>query len=398
MMREAYVTGMGMVSALGAGADLHKEAMTTGRGGLSTRTFFDGAPPDPCICGIVPDSVISGNFDETAADRADLLLDRATEECLVGAGLSDGCRADMIVGNTLGNMHAGSLYYRKWRRKEAVDSQILQGFTGNAPVDRVGRVHEIEGRKWALSSACAGGTVALGRGFMMVGGGMSDCVLAGGFDALSPFVVAGFASLRLVSQRECRPFDTDRDGLNPGEGAAVFAIETREHAKARGARPLARIEGFGGVLEGYHHTRADPEGSGVAVAMRKALDMAGVGSETVDHIHLHGTATPANDLSEYNGCSTVFGRRLPEIPVCSTKSMTGHTYGAAGALSGGFSVLSLQTGIVPPTLFHEHLDERFVGLSVSSSPISCDLNRVLTVSLGFGGEAFALVLSRVAAE
>jgi 3-oxoacyl-[acyl-carrier-protein] synthase II len=151
-------------------------------------------------------------------------------------------------------------------------------------------------------------------------------------------------------------------------------------------------------MEAYHHTRADPEGRGIAAAMRKALDMAGVGPETVDHIHLHGTATPANDLSEYNGCRSVFGSRLPEIPVCSTKSMTGHTYGAAGALSAGFAVLSLQTGIVPPTLFHEHLDERFAGLSVSSSPISCELNRVLTVSLGFGGEAFALVLSREASQ
>ena len=398
MMREAYVTGVGMVSALGAGAQLHGEAVKAGRGGLSSQSFFDGVPPDPCICGMVPDSVLSRDLEDTAADRADRLLDLAVGDCVINAGLSDFSSTDMIIGNTLGNMHAGSRYYRQLRQKTGPDPKSLRGFPGCAPVSRVAQMRGIGGRRWAVCSACAGGTVAVGRGFLLVGGGMSECVLAGGFDALSPFVVAGFASLRLVSPRECKPFDVDRDGLNPGEGAAVLAVETRKHAKARGAGLLARIEGFGGALEAYHHTRADPEGTGVETAIRKALYMAGVGPDAVDHVHLHGTATPANDLSEYNGCRAVFGRRLPEIPVCSTKSMTGHTYGAAGALAAGFGILSLQTGMVPPTLHHERLDERFIGLSVSSRPVLSHPGRVVTVSLGFGGEAFALVLSKVVGE
>jgi 3-oxoacyl-[acyl-carrier-protein] synthase II len=225
--------------------------------------------------------------------------------------------------------------------------------------------------------------------------GHSTAVVAAGLDVLSPYVVAGFNSLRLVSARECRPFDRDRDGLNPGEGAAAFVLESAESAARHGARPLAVIEGFGEALDAYHHTRSHPEGAGLVTAMNKALRCSGLDAGSVDHVHLHGTGTQANDISEYHACRTVFGSRLADIPMCSTKSMTGHTFGGAGALSAGFCLLAFAGGVVPPTMFHEARDPAFDGLELSNRPAEgMRIRRALSIALGFGGEAFAVLLRK----
>jgi len=206
-------------------------------------------------------------------------------------------------------------------------------------------------------------------------------------------VVAGFNSLRLVSAQVCKPFDRDRDGLNPGEGAAALVLESAETAGRRRATPLAIVEGFGEALDAYHHTRAHPEGIGLVAAMGRALRTAGTTADTIGHVHLHGTGTQANDIAEYHACRRVFAERLPQIPACSTKSMTGHTFGGAGALSAAFCVLSLNHDIVPPTLFLENRDPAFDGLSVSAEPrTGLSVRRVISLALGFGGEAFALAM------
>ena len=222
-------------------------------------------------------------------------------------------------------------------------------------------------------------------------------VCAGGAEALCPFLVAGFNSLRLVSKKPCRPFDAGRDGLNPGEGAAALILETEAGARARNARPLAYVKGFGEALEAYHHTRSNPDGSGVASALGKAMAGASWAPETVGHVHCHGTATVFNDLSEYNALAAVFGGRLASVPVCSTKSMTGHTLGAAGGLSTVLAVLSLQNGLVPATLFHETLDPLFSGLSVSATVRRMEFRRSAVTSLGFGGEVACVLLEKAGA-
>jgi len=220
---------------------------------------------------------------------------------------------------------------------------------------------------------------------------------AGGTEALCPFLVAGFNSLRLVSKKPCRPFDAGRDGLNPGEGAAALILETEAGARARNARPLAYIKGFGEALEAYHHTRSNPDGSGIASALHKAMAGASWAPEAIDHVHCHGTATVFNDLSEYNALKTVLGGRLASVPVCSTKSMTGHALGAAGALGAVFAVLSLQNGLAPATLFHETLDPLFAGLSVAGVMRRTQLKHAAVTSLGFGGEVACLLLEKAGA-
>jgi 3-oxoacyl-[acyl-carrier-protein] synthase II len=392
---DVWITGMGMVSAAGAGAAEHLAAVREGRSGITRHAFFNGHAPDPVFCGMIPESVLSQDLDAMAPDRADRVLELAVREALAQAGENRPKQLDLSVGTTLGNLHGGTRYYREKRERGEGDVSLVKHFLPCAPAAHVTRAAHLGGKRWTISSACGSGTAAIGLAFNRVRRGECAAMVAAGVDVLSPFVVAGFNSLRLVSQRACRPFDRDRDGLNPGEGAAALLLESAESARARGATPLAVVEGFGEALDAYHHTRSHPEGEGLVQAARKALAGASAKPDAIDHAHLHGTGTQANDQSEYHACRRLFGPRLPHVPVCSTKSMTGHTFGGAGALSAAFCVLSLMHGTVPATAFLENRDPEFEGLAVSSRPVEgLTLKRVLSLALGFGGEAFALVLRK----
>ena len=302
----------------------------------------------------------------------------------------------VIIGTTSSNFNGGTLYYGQKRAGQIPDVKLVSGFIPAAVADHVGAQCNLTGRRRTVSSACASGTTAIGHAFRLVSSGRSACVVAGGVDALCPFIIAGFNSLRLLSKKHCSPFDANRDGFNPGEAAAMVVVESSDYARNRGAGPLARISGFGEVLEAFHHTRSNPDGSGIAHVLSKAMEQAGCGPESIDHVHCHGTGTVFNDLSEYNGMKLVFKDRLARVPVCSTKSMTGHTLGAAGAISAVCAVLSLLDGIVPATLFHETLDPQFPDLCALKRPEKHLLRRVLTTSLGFGGETASLLIEKAA--
>lgn len=388
---------MGIVSALGAGVPVHRDALVNGRSGLAAHPFFEGTYRTEVVCGMVPHEAFPHSIEETAADRASLLFDMACREALAGAGVQGPCEADIIVGTTASNFHGGTLYYGQKKRGLSPDIRLVSGFLPSAVADVAAKKNRITGRRYTLSSACASAATAVGHAFRLIQSGRASMVCAGGAEALSPFIVAGFNSLRLVSKKECKPFDAGRDGLNPGEGAAALVMESVAAAQARGARPLAYVKGFGEALEAFHHTRSNPDGSGVAAALNAAKARASWAADTLDHVHLHGTATVINDLSEYNALTTVFGDRLRDVAVCSTKSMTGHTLGAAGGVSAVLAVLSLEAGLVPATLFHETIDPQFKGLSVSANPRRMPLSRAAVTSLGFGGEAACLLLERAAA-
>jgi len=388
---------MGAVSAVGAGVPAHLDALFNGKTGLSPHPFFEGAHKTDVVCGMVPREAFPYSIEETSSDRASRLFAMACREALAGSGVEGPCRADIIAGTTASNIHGGTVYYGQKRRGETQDARLLSGFLPSAVADFAAQENLITGRRFTLSSACASGATAVGHGFRMLQSGRASMVCAGGAEALSPFLVAGFNSLRLISKNNCRPFDAGRDGLNLGEGAAALVMESADAARARKARPMAIVKGFGDALEAYHHTRSNPDGSGVAAALCRALNAASWRARAIDHVHLHGTATVFNDLSEYNALAAVLGDRLPSVPACSTKSMTGHTLGASGALSAVFAVLSLTRGLVPATLFHETLDPAFIGLSVSSAPRATALERIALTSLGFGGEAACLLFERAAA-
>ena len=395
-MHEVWITGAGIVTALGAGLDDHLSAMIHSKTGLTRQNFFNGNPPDPCLCGKVPAEILKPEIEESAPDRANLLLELAIEQSLQNAGLSTPIQSDSIAGTTLGNMHGGTCYYKMLRENKTPDISLVKHFLPCAPLSYVSKKCAINGKKLTVASACGSASAAIGHAFHLIRNGKSQRVIAGGFEALSPFVVAGFNSLQLVSKHECKPFDKDRSGLNPGEGAAMLIIESKETALDRGIKPLAKIVGFGDALDAYHHTRAHPEGEGLITAIKKALTIADVSPEKIDHIHLHGTGTIVNDISEFNSLRTIFNSYLTSIPVCSTKPMTGHTFGASGALNAVFSLLSIKEKLIPPTLFHENLDPDFKGITIANKPQRVEnLQTVLSTSLGFGGEAFALIITKV---
>jgi 3-oxoacyl-[acyl-carrier-protein] synthase II len=391
---DVWITGIGIVSALGAGAETHLDAIKHSRTGLAPHPFFEDKYKSEFICGMVPHDALPYSIEESTAARANLLLDIACREALGQAGARDGCGADIVIGTTAGNFHGATLYYQQKRSGQTPDTGLVSGFLPGAPADYIAEKNRITGRRTTLSSACASGASAIGHAFRAIRNGHASMICAGGVEALCPFIVAGFNSLRLLSKKPCRPFDAARDGFNPGEGAAMMVLESAESATARGAQPLAVVKGFGEALEAFHHTRSNPDGSGIAAAMTKAISQASCETSAVDHVHLHGTATVFNDLSEYNGMKTVFGGRCGQVPVCSTKSMTGHTLGAAGAIAAVFAVLSLRHGIVPATLFHETLDPQFKDFFIVTSPLAKELKCVATTSLGFGGEVASLLLGR----
>ena len=394
-MYDVWVTGVGVVSALGAGLEPHAAAVAEAKTGLSKQTFFNGHPPDPCMCAQVPHEVLPFAIEESAANRADLLLEAAVRQSLASAGLTSPVTADIFAGTTLGNMHGGTRYYQTIREQQRHDVSLVKHFLSCAPVAAVAKKCAVTGKRWTVASACGSAAAAIGHAFQKIRHGTRDRILAGGFEALSSFVVAGFNSLQLVSKKESKPFDKDRDGLNPGEGAAILVLESDKAAMARGATPLAKITGFGDALDAYHHTRAHPEGEGLIAAIKGAMHCAGVTPASLDHVHLHGTGTIVNDTSEFKALSAVFGNSLSSVPACSTKPMTGHTFGASGALNAVFSILSIHNNIIPATRFHENLDDSFTGLRLFNTPQKLpEITTVLSTSLGFGGEAFALIIEK----
>jgi 3-oxoacyl-[acyl-carrier-protein] synthase II len=391
---EIWVTGIGAVSALGRGIVAHSTAVRQKRSGLAPLALF-GSSPDPVIAGMVPRDVITEGIDATAADRADRLVDMAIEDALAQSGKEPFVNADLVLGTTQGNIHGGTLYYKLEKQGVSAPIDLIKGFLACSTADRMAVKYCPQGKTFTVSSACASGSTAIFTAAFRLMQHHSSCAIAAGVDVLSPFVVAGFNALRLVSKEPCRPFDARRDGLNPGEGAAALIMERKEHALERGASPLVKITGYGSALEAYHYTRSDPEGKGITAAIRSTLDMAGIGPDEVDYIHAHGTATVFNDISEYNGLKTVFGEHLKNIPVTSTKSMTGHTLGASGTIASVFSILSIKESLVPATLFHSEKDPAFVNLWVVTEPIYRPVRCVLVVSLGFGGEVASVLFEKV---
>lgn len=395
------VTGVGVISALGRGYGRHVEAVRNAESGLVSLNLFNGTPPDPVLCGRVPGDILNPDLEATASHRATSLLNMALADALADAGLAGDAavEADLLVGTTLGNMHGGTLYHRQLRSGGEPDPGLVRDFLPCAPAHSAAREAGLTGSVRTVASACGSASAAIGQALRRLRQGRAKRVVAGGFEALSPYCVAGFASLKLIASGPCRPLDAGRDGLNPGEAAALLVLETEDEARRRGARPLGRLSGYGEALEAYHQTRADPDGAGVAAALGRCLAMADAAPEQVSCLHLHGTATRANDISEHAACRAVWGEDLASLPVCSTKPMTGHTFGAAGALGAIFSLITLDQGVAPGTLNLTDPDPALAGFNAAAGPREIPApEHVASVALGFGGESYALCLSRAKRE
>lgn len=386
---EVWITGAGIVSPLGEGLKTHLKAIKNEISGLKLYKFFNNIEFNPVMSGIIPNNILNDDINQSSFNRADKILEIAFKESLQSAMLNYPNESEIIIGTTLGNMYGPASYSNKTNYGTL---NLKKGFLSDSPAIHCARKFKIKGNKSTISAACASGICAIGYGYKKILWGESKRIIAGGVDSLSPFIIAGFNSLKLISKNICKPFDTFRDGLNPAEGAAVLVLESKNEALRRKVNPIARILGFGEYLEGYHSTRTHPNGLGIENGISKALKYNNIKYTDISHIHLHGTATLHNDISEYNGIKKVFGEKLKDIPVCSTKSMTGHTFGGAGAISSVLSILSLNNNIIPATLNHSLIDNQFKDLNISKSIIHKDIKKILITALGFGGETGVLCI------
>ena len=391
------VVAAGIVSPLGFGLDETRHALRTA---ADCVTPVEGFEVSQCRCktaGQVPDARLIGQRQKS---RRSARMHRASH--LMIAAMAELLERDpkfrpeiTIIGTTSGGMSFGENYYRAVCRRE--DLRHTPGWLANYPPQKpvLDAQHEfgIPAPCYVIANACASGTNAIGRAFESVRSGKYQRVLTGGYDALSELVFVGFDSLQASTPEKCRPFDHDRTGMVLGEGAAVLALENFDSARNRGAEILGEIVGYGISTDNHHMTQPDPSGSGPRRAMEQALHTAQCAADQVDYINAHGTATTFNDAAEGKAISELFGK----VPVSSTKSMIGHSLGAAGAIEAVICLLALQSQFLPPNINFRQSDSNLDLNIVANESRDAKIDMALSNSFGFGGTNASVLISKLAA-
>lgn len=397
------VTGLGAVTPFGLGIAAYWDALVRGESAVRPIERFDAGAYRSRLGAEVPRAI----YDDAALRRAcgdptedsSFFMALAASEALRDAGAGPTFADSDRVGCVIGTLCAGALEMMRISgtylagaagpSRAAADS-AKPGYQLRFILDR----HNLTGPSSLVSTACASSTDALGYAFDLIQQGACERVLAGGGDVLVESIHGGFNSLFSIAAEGPRPFDRERDGFCVGEGAGAVYLETLEAARARGAEIYAEVLGYGLSNTAHHLTATSEDGEGEALAMRRALDGAGVSPDAIDYINTHGTATRHNDATEIRAVQAVFGARSGEILANSNKPAIGHCMGAAGALEAIATVLALRTGVVPPTPFTRgNADELNMDL-VRGEARRRGIRRALSQSFGFGGACSCLVLGR----
>lgn len=397
------ITGIGMICALGTSREAVWEHMLAGHCGIGPVTLFDVEGYRSRVAAEVDLTEVQARFtpyQRRRWSRSDMMGVIAASEAIEDAGLLDRgvdrTRIGVLLGAGTGDLVRNESYYFTMRREgigRARPSWIHNHFS-STPVDVVASHFGLEGMRSCLMAACSSSTIAIGQAVEALRLGRIDAALAGGTDALSRLTFAGFNALRLMDPQPCRPFDTARQGMNIGEGAAILVLEDMARARRRGAHVYAELAGYSFTCEAYHPTAPEPDGQAIAVTIRAALDDARVTPGEVAHVNAHGTATPQNDKAEARGVRVVFGDRAARLPVTSLKGMFGHCLGAAGAMEAAALAMSVERGWIPPTIHHDTTDPDcavdVVANVAREVPVPC----AVSTSLAFGGNDSALVMRR----
>jgi 3-oxoacyl-[acyl-carrier-protein] synthase II len=298
-----------------------------------------------------------------------------------------------VIGTTSGGMSFGENYYRALQRHDDLrrSPEWIANYPPQKSVADALEAFGISAPAQIIANACASGTNAIGHAFECVRSGRYDRVLTGGYDAISELVFVGFDSLQAATPEKCRPFDRQRTGMVLGEGAAVLALENFENARARGANILGEIIGYGISTDNHHLTQPDPSGIGPRHAMERALQSAQIDGSRVDYVNAHGTATIFNDAAEGKAIADLLGKH---VPVSSTKSIMGHSLGAAGAIEGIFCLLALREQFLPANLNFRSRDEGVDLNVVANTPRPAKIDIVLSNSFGFGGTNASIAIQR----
>ena len=409
-MRRVAVTGLGAVTPLGNDAASTWRAAVAGESGIDFIRSFDasGFPVRVAaeVKGFAPNGLVSVK-EARRLDRNVLLALAAGKEALDDAGLNgfDPARAGVVFGSAIGGF-LGIMEQNEVLRERGPD-RVSPHFLPNVLVDSASGQLAISlglrGPNYAPVSACATGSHAVGEAAEIIRRGDADVILAGGTEAcMHPLILAGFCAMRGLAAEEehppraSRPFDATRAGFVMGEGACVLVLEDLEAAQARSSTVYAEVLGYGASNDAYHMAAPDPEAVGVAEMMTAALARAHVDPGDVDYINAHGTSTPLGDLAETNAIKDVFGDHAYELAVSSTKSMTGHCFGAAGAIEAMMCVLAIHHGVLPPTINYEHPDPECDLDYVPNEARESEVNVALSNAMGLGGHNGCVLFGRVA--
>jgi len=397
--KRVVITGMGMFCGAGKDVTEFTDALCTGRSGIQPLDLFDVSPFVSHIGSQIKEYDPLDYFEPRVARR----LSRTDQFGVIAAGqaLQDSGAASsyspyemgVSMGGGAAGMFQGEIWLKGLLEGKNERPSLLHGILPDQTATDIARIYQLCGYQGTVTTACSSSATAIGWAADLVASGRQKMMLAGGADTLSILTFAGFNSLRVVDPNPCAPFSLGRQGISLGEGAAFVVLEREEDALARGARIYGAVLGYALAGEAHHMTAPDPGGRVAARVMREALLQADVDPARVGWVNAHGTGTPLNDVVESNAMKLVFGERVPQVPLVSTKAMTGHCLGAAGAIEAVATIIALNRGIIPQTLnFRGRDPECDLEYCHAGSRLS-DCRVAMSNSFAFGGNITSMVLS-----
>lgn len=409
MSRRVVITGVGAITPIGNSTEEFWANAKDGKLGIDFIKSIDVENVDVKIGGEVKDLKVEDYLDKKECRRLDKFTQYAliaSEEAINQSGLNvdeiDKCRFGVMVGSGIGGFHThenefGTLYKKGPKR---ISPMYIPMTIINAAAANIAIKYDAKATCTSAVTACATGTNNIGDAFRYIKHGYADVMISGGCEAsITPIAIAGFSNMRALNsnnipEKASIPFDKDRSGFVMGEGAGILVMESLDHALQRGANILCEIVGYGSTCDAYHITSPDPKGESASKAMKDAIDEASINPCEVSYINAHGTSTPYNDLFETRAIKKVFEEEAKNIPISSTKSMTGHLLGAAGAVESIACIKALQEGFIPPTIGYSESEEELDLDYVPNVGREKELKYALNNSLGFGGHNASLLFKK----
>ncbi len=409
-MNRVVVTGIGVITPVGKDVHTFWENIKKGKHGFSFIEAFDTERFKAKIAGEIKDFHPEDYIDKKEARRMDRFCQfaiAATQEAVKDSNIDfsayDPYRVGCLIGSGIGGLETFETECDKYYAKDSVriSAFMIPSMISNMASGMISMQYNLKGSSFAVTSACASSTHALGEAYRAIKHGYLDAVVVGGAEAvITPVAVGAFQNMQALSvsdnpDRCSTPFDQERNGFVMGEGAGMLVLETYENAVKRGAKIYAEIAGYGTTSDAYHITSPDPEGAGAAMAMKLAVEDAGIVPSEVDYINAHGTGTPLNDKYETIAIKKAFGEHAYQLYVSSTKGATGHLLGAAGAVEGIACCLAIRDGVIPPTANHQVRDPECDLNIVPNQALNREVKIALSNSLGFGGHNATVLFRKV---
>lgn len=408
-MRRVVVTGMGAITPVGNDIDTMWANMLAGVNGVEKITAFDTSDLKVHLAGTVKNFEPEKYIEKRELRKLDIYCQyaiAAAQQAVDDSGILGNIneeRFGVYIGAGIGGLHSfvNNVTALNEGGPRKVSPFFIPMMIGNIATGNVAIRFKAKGVSLSVMSACATGTHSIGEAFHAIKDGYADAIIAGGTEAvIAPLTIAGFQNMKALSTNEdpetaSRPFDKNRDGFVMGEGAGMLVLEEYEHAKARGAKIYAEFAGYGNTCDAHHVTAPDPEGAGLARAIKIAMAEAGTTDDDQLYINAHGTSTHLNDLTETMAFKSALGEKAYDANISSTKSMTGHMLGATGAIEAIVSVLTLRDGMIPPTI---HLNEQDEELDLNYTPnkaVKRDVTVAASTNLGFGGHDACVIFKKI---